>query len=178
MAPPPTPLQIVEAILFVGHPQDEPITSRLIASLLRGVDPNEVDEHIRALNEAYRADNSPYEIALVDGGYRMCLRGEFRPVRDRFYGKVREARLSQPAIDLLAIVAYHQPITRDQVQQLRPGGNSRILNQLLRRELLQLQPNPEDKRRPFFVTTERFLALFGIDSLDALPRSDDLSAPS
>ncbi len=168
-----TPESILEAILFVGHPQNEPLTSRMMASYLRGVSPQEVDALIAGLNDAYAQQQAPYEIVSHGAGYRLTLRSELLGVRDVFYGKVREARLTQAAIDLLAIVAYHQPLTRDAIERLRGQPSGAILAQLVRRQLLSVEYGAEKPRQKSYRTTERFLELFGLDSLEDLPSHED-----
>lgn len=170
-----TPRSILEAILFVGHPQNEPLQSRQIAQLMRGVRPQEIDELIRDLNQQYAAERCPYEIRAVGAGYRMELRPEFAPLREKLRGWQKAARLSQPAIDVLAIVAYQQPVTREQVEQWRGKPSGAILNQLVRRQLLRVERSTSQGRRvTYYYTTTRFLELLGLNSLEELPRSEDL----
>jgi len=168
-----TPRSILEAILFVGHPQNEPITSQRIASLMRGVRASEIDDLVHELNEQYDSEGSPYRIESVGAGYQLMLRPEYGSLRDKFYGRVREARLSQSAIDVLAIVAYHQPIEQEQVDKLRGKPSGGVLAQLVRRELLSIERPAEKKAKPKYSTTSRFLDLFGLDSLADLPRSHE-----
>ncbi|MCA9167000.1 MAG: SMC-Scp complex subunit ScpB [Planctomycetales bacterium] len=167
------PEQVLEAILFVGHPQNEPLTSRRIASFLRGVSPQEVDEMIVELNQRYADQQAAYEVVSEGAGYRMTLRPEFTRLREAFYGKVREAKLTQAAVDCLAIVAYHQPIERDLVEKLRGQNSGSLLSQLVRRELLQVEVTNERPRKKLYRTTDRFLDLFGLDCLADLPSHDD-----
>lgn len=169
---PVTPRGILEAVLFVGHPQNEPLTARQIASLMRGVSAKEVDQMVIEINEELAEDDTPYYIASVGGGYCMTLRDAYASLRDMFYGKQREAKLSQSAVDVLAIVAYHQPVDRNQVDTLRGRSSSRILSQLVRRKLLCIDRPDGRPRQPFYQTTERFLHLFGLEGLDSLPRSE------
>ena len=107
-------------------------------------------------------------------GYRLSLCDEYARVRDKFYGKARQARLSQEAIEVLAAVAYHAPITADEISRLRGTPSGATLTQLVRRQLLRLEPNETKPRRARYSTTKRFLELFGLESLDDLPRSQDL----
>jgi segregation and condensation protein B len=165
-----TPQTILEAMLFVGHPLGEPLTSEQIASLMRGVRAAEIDELIQELNDAYDRDGSVYRIANHGAGYRLELRGEWGPIRDRFYGRVKEARLSQSAVDVLAIVAYQQPISGEEVDKLRAKPSGGVLAQLVRRDLLQVE-RPAPKAPPVYRTTSRFLDLFGLDELSDLPQS-------
>lgn len=169
-----TPSSIVEAILFVGHPQNSPLTSRMIAGLLRGVSPQEVDQIVVELNEGYEAGGAPYTIVSDAAGYRMTLRGEFARLRESFYGKVREAKLSQVAIDLLAIVAYQQPISRERIDQMRGQPCGGILSQLVRRELLTVELTKDRPRKKLYRTTDRFLQLFGLETVEDLPSYDEI----
>lgn len=165
-----SPTTILEAILFVGNPANDKLTAEKAASVMRGVKPDEIDDLVDQLNRKYLAEGCPYEITSVGGTYRMALRDEFRPLREKFYGKVREAKLSQPAIDVLTLVAYNQGATREEVDDMRSKPSGPILNQLVRRRLLRVQPDPEDKRTKRYTTTERFLQLFGLTTLDDLPQ--------
>jgi len=169
-----TPRSILEAILFVGHPTGEPLTSERIAALMRGVRPAEIDDLVQSLNEEYAAAQSPYAIVSVGPGYRLALRPEFGPLRDAFYGRVREARLSQAAIDILAIVAYHQPVTADDIDRQRGKPSGAIVSQLIRRDLLVIDRPAEKKAKPHYRTTGRFLDLFDLNDLSELPRSQDI----
>lgn len=193
-----SPHSILEAMLFVGHPENHALTSRAVAALMRGVRPAEIDEMVRELNVSYREQRCPYEIRSVNGGYRLELRSEFSTLRDRFYGRIRAAKLSQHVVDALAIVAYKQPISKAEVESIRGKPSSGVLSQLVRRELLKLvreektveppsdQANggdaddskPKKKARtkmvPMYYTTQRFLQVFGLATLDDLPRSDEI----
>jgi segregation and condensation protein B len=172
------PRTILEAMLFVGHPQNEPLASKDVAALMRGVRPAEIDALVRELNRDYQAQGCPYTIVAEGAGYRMTLRDEYARVRDKFLGKARQARLSQAAIEVLAAVAYHQPITSEEVARLRGTACGHVLLQLVRRQLLSLERESGKARRAFYRTTPRFLALFGLASLDELPRSADLEENS
>jgi segregation and condensation protein B len=169
-----TPRSILEAILFVGHPLGEPLTSERIAGLMRGVRPAEIDDLVLSLNDEYTAAGAPYEIVFVGMGYQLALREAFGPLRDAFFGRVREARLSQAAIDILAIVAYHQPVTAEEIDRRRGKPSGAIIAQLVRRDLLAVERKSEKKAKPHYRTTDRFLQLFDLEDLSELPRSQDL----
>jgi segregation and condensation protein B len=169
-----TPKRILEAILFVGHPANEPLGSERIAGLMRGVQPREIDDMVEELNAEYAEEGAPYAIVSVGYGYQLALRTEFASLRESFYGRVREAKLSQTAIDVLAVVAYQQPITQEKIDQLRGKPSGALLSQLVRRDLLAIERSADKKVKPLYRTTERFLDLFGLDDLTELPRSHDL----
>ncbi len=171
------PRSILEAMLFVGHPTGEPLLSERIAALMRGVRSAEIDELVRELNDDYQREGAPYAIESVGAGYQLALRPEFASLRDAFYGRIREARLSQPAIDILAIVAYHQPLAQDEIDRLRGKPSGGILSQLVRRDLLAVERPAEGagkKVKPHYRTTARFLDLFGLDDISELPRSQEI----
>jgi segregation and condensation protein B len=169
-----TPRSILEAMLFVGHPQNEPLTSKQVAGLMRGVRPAEVDALVRELNRDYAARHCPYTIVAEGAGYRMALRDEHARLRDKFHGRARQARLSQAAIEVLAAVGYNQPVTADEVSRLRGTPSGHVLLQLVRRQLLRVERGEGKLRKSHYCTTPRFLELFGLSSLADLPRSTDL----
>ena len=168
-----TPRSILEAMLFIGHPANEPLTSDKVASLMRGVRSQEVDTLVAELNRAYEEEGCPYQVESAASGYRLVLREELSSLRDKFFGRVRAAKLSQAAIDVLSIVAYKQPVAREDIDALRSKPSSSLLNQLVRRELLRMERDPDQPRVPRYCTTDRFLQLFGLDSLADLPKSPD-----
>ena len=174
---PTNPQTILEAMLFVGHPSNEPLSTRQAASLIRGVSPQEVDSLVEDLNACYSECAAPYRIVSEGAGYRLSLLPEYHALRERFYGRIRRARLSQSAIDVLALVAYHQPMEKKVVEELRQRPSGGILAQLVRRELLRIERVHEEgkkRRRTLYWTTDRFLELFHLDSIDDLPRSQEM----
>ncbi|MDA0835685.1 MAG: SMC-Scp complex subunit ScpB [Planctomycetota bacterium] len=168
-----TPRHVIEAALFVGG---GPLTTKKLASLFKGSYENAyIEQQIDDLNRHYLAQNRPYEIQLVEGGHRLTLRPEFEKIRHRVFGfGPKEVRLSQDALEVLALVAYQQPIHRDKVEECGKKNVSNLLNQLVRRELIAVIRGKNAKDLTYH-TTPRFLSLFGIGSLDELPRPDDLA---
>jgi segregation and condensation protein B len=169
-----TPRSILEAMLFVGDRENRPLSAAQAAEQMRGVEPGEIGGLVAELNRRYAAAGCPYEIVAEGAGYRLSLRKPFLALRDRFYGRIREARLSQAAIDVLAIVAYQQPLTAEQVGTLRGKPSGHVLVQLVRRGLLQIERTPGGRRAAKYSTTPRFLRLFGLQSLADLPQTEDL----
>jgi segregation and condensation protein B len=104
----------------------------------------------------------------------MALRPGFRDVRERLHGGQREARLSPPALDTLALVAYRQPVTRQEVDSLRGADSQALLRQLVRLGLVAVQRGDAGQKEVAYGTTSRFLRLFGLRGLDDLPRTQDL----
>jgi segregation and condensation protein B len=169
-----SPLSLLEAMLFVGNRASQPLSAASAAGLMRGIEPGEIPDLVEQLNRRYAASGCPYEVVSEGPGYRLAIRREYFWLRDQFYGRIREARLSQAAIDVLAIVAYKQPITAEEVSAERGTPSSHLLAQLVRRRLLRIERPPEKPRVAQYYTTDRFLELFGLESLADLPQTDDL----
>jgi len=170
-----SPRTILEAMLFVGNRDGRPLSAARAAELMRDVKPDEISALVDELDRGYAANGCPYRIVSEGAGYRLALRKAFHPLRNRFYVRIREARLSQGAIDVLAIVAYQQPLTSEQIGRLRGKPSSHVLAQLVRRGLLRVQrQDPQKPRTAQYFTTDRFLKLFGLRSLDDLPHSEEL----
>jgi segregation and condensation protein B len=168
-----SPKTIFEAMLFVGNRENRPLTAAKAAELMRDVSTEEIPPLVDELNAAYERENCPYQIVGEGDGYCLTLRQAFFPLRNKLYGRIREARLSQAAIDVLSLVAYKQPLTGEQVSKLRGKPSSHVLAQLVRRGLLRLERPADKPRSPHYSTTERFMRLFNLDSLDDLPRSEE-----
>lgn len=169
-----TPRSILEAILFVGHSDNKPLTADEIANLMRGVRPAEIDQLVIELNQLYSEAGYAFEIVSASGGYQLLLRGELEPVRTRFYGRVRETRLNQQSIDVLALVAYQPGITGPELDDQRGEPTGAILNQLVRRQLLEMRREGKGKQRvQRYYPTDRFLNFMGLSDLSELPQVED-----
>lgn len=169
-----SPLSILEAMLFVGDAQNRPLTASRAAEPMRGVEPDEIPGLVEELNRRYAARGCPYHIVSDAGGYRLTLTRDYDPLRLELLGRTREARLSQAAIDVLAIVAHQQPLTADEVSRLRGTPSNHVLSQLVRRQLLRVERVSSSPRVVRYHTTERFLALFHLESLLDIPQSEEL----
>ncbi len=188
---PPDPLRIVEALLFVGG---QPLRAERACEIVRGLSSEQFSEAVDTLNHAYRQQGRPYAILAQDHGYRLTLRPRFLQVVDKVYGGPREARLSTAAIDVLALVAYRQPVAKVDIDSLRGAESGSLLRQLVRRGLVQVshscngngKPDTETRgqegretegekahREVLYSTTERFLHMFGLANLEDLPHTQD-----
>jgi segregation and condensation protein B len=169
---PPAPERIIEAFLFIGGP---PLTCPRAAEAIRGLTPAQFVQAIDALNHEYRSQGRPYSIQPQEQGYVLALRSRFRAVVEKLYGLNREARLSAQAIDVLALVAYRQPATKQEIDSLRGADSGGLLRQLVRRNLVTIMQRGEPTHKEVaYGTTPRFLELFSLGSLDDLPRTQDL----
>lgn len=172
---PVSPETIIESILFVGAPQGVKLTSRKVAAVLRDVSPKEVTTIVRQLNARYEKENTAYRIESEGGVFRMVLDPALNDFQQEFFGRNRQFRLSQASIDVMAIVAYNQPTTREQVEKTRGKPSGSILSQLVRRQLLLVEPGETNPKVRYFSTTDRFLGLFGLSEIEDLPQSHEIS---
>lgn len=169
---PPSPQRILEALLFVGG---EPLTAKRACEIIRGLNPEQFTQALDRLNHDYRRQGRPYAIQPQGQGYVLALRPRYRSVAEKLLGGVREARLSTAAIDVLALVAYRQPATKAEVDALRGIESGALLRQLVRRGLIQVVYRGDAAHKEVsYGTTPRFLELFGLQTLDDLPRTQDL----
>lgn len=169
---PPSPLRIVEALLFVGGP---PLTADRVCEIIRGFSREQFDDAIRVLNQTYRLQGRPYRIQTRDQGVALELTPKFNPILERLFGSLKEARLSTGAIDVLALVAYRQPATKEEIDSIRGADSRAILRQLVRRGLIEVLYRAEAEQKEVrYGTTDKFLQLFGLQGLEDLPKTQDL----
>ncbi|QDU53777.1 SMC-Scp complex subunit ScpB [Gimesia panareensis] len=168
------PRAIIEAALFVGG---KPLTTKKLCSLLNDeYSSSYVDDLLDDLNRQYNEEARPYEIRMEEGGYRLILRHDFERIRNRVYGfGPKEIKLSQDALEVLALVAYRQPITKEDIVAAGKDKAAGILRQLVRRELIAIEREEDKKAEVKYITTSRFLQVFGLGEIEELPYSESLN---
>jgi len=173
-----SPRSILEAMLFVGDPKNLPLTGPTAAAVMRDVEPEEIVALTAELNERYRENGCPYEVVSEGAGFRLKLRRSFDNLLEKFHGRIREAKLSQAAIDVIAVVAYQQGISAERVAQLRGRPSGHVLGQLVRRQLLRIERTEDKSRSARYFTTARFLQLFALTGLEDMPQCEELPQPT
>ncbi len=173
----PTPSAIVEALLFVGTPKGEAISREQLAATMRDVSPEEVDRLVAELTATYEAEGSALVIQSSAGRYRLGLQSDYQSLRQKYLGRLKGTTLSPTALEVLAVVAYRQPIELSDIDRLREAKSHPLLSQLVRRGLVAREKLSGTPARTVFHTTTRFLTLFGIDSIDQLPRAEEFDLP-
>jgi segregation and condensation protein B len=164
--------RIVEAILLATP---EPISPARIAEVLPRCNPSQVRAIVRDLNEEYVERHSAFEIWEVAGGFQMRSLPEFAPYLRQLQG-TRPLRLSQAALESLAIIAYRQPVTRAEIEHVRGVDAGAVLRSLLERDLIRVAGHREVPGRPMvYATTRRFLEVFGLAKLADLPSLREVS---
>jgi segregation and condensation protein B len=166
--------RIVEAILFV---HDGPVTIEMLAESLAAEDPAKIRQAIAELGRDYDSNGQSFEIVRIAGGYQICTRERWANWVARFQRGSRRVRLSRAAVETLAIVAYRQPITRTQIEEVRGVDCGGVLHTLLERTLVTVKGRSRGIGRPLlYATTSEFLEYFGLDRLEDLPRLDEIES--
>ena len=170
-----SPREVIEAAVFVGG--NVALTARKLASLIgQDVDSRVAVSLVDSLNQAYQRENRPYEIRLHEGGYQLQMREEFQDVSTRSFGTgPRDVKLTPETLEVLAFVAWNQPVEKEQVESIGRQSSMALLRQLLRLQLVELQRNGTKRTDVSYVTTAKFLKLFGLKSLAELPTADIFS---
>ncbi len=162
-------LGAIEAILFV---RTEPAGAEEIAGIV-GISSEEALEALQELETRYENLNSGLQIVKHSKGYSMCT----RPVYHEYVHRAnlpQAAKLSQAAMETLAIIAYRQPLTRPEIEAVRGVRVDRTLQSLMKRDLIYEVGRREVAGRPLvYATTNEFLKLFGLTSLDELPHIEE-----
>ena len=154
----------LEAILMVA---DQPQTATELARIL-ALDRNTVEEALRALHDDYEGPRG-FELRRTARGWQFASRAAFEPVVSSFVTDGQTARLSQAALEALAIVAYRQPVTRAQVAAIRGVNSDGVIRSLTVRGLIKEDGVDPESRAALLVTSEFFLDQMGLKSLDELP---------
>lgn len=166
------PTQIVEAVLFAS---EAPLKAEEIARADDALNEDLVEEAIQELNVVYSESERAFEIRELGEGYQLLTRADFAPYLERFDTIPRPSRLSGPALETLAIIAYRQPIGRIEMEYIRGVSSSAVIRTLQDRALIEVVARAEGLGRPLlYGTTQRFLEHFGFRSLDDLPRPEEL----
>ena len=164
----------VEAVLFVA---DEPLTARRLASAAGLADAGEARRRVRQLQTLYEQEGTAFQVEELAGGFQLLTRPEFHPWLARL-ATVQDLRLSAPARETLAIIAYRQPITRADVEAIRGVQSNEVLRQLMEKGLVRIAGRDESLGRPvLYGTTRKFLQVFGLKSVRDLPQANELRPP-
>jgi len=164
---------IIEGLLFVSG--DEGLDVREIADVLE-LDWRVVEELLEDMKETYAAENRGFRVAKIAGSYQLTTNPEHAPYFSRLAQTPSRGTLSQAALETLAIVAYRQPITRVEIDEIRGVKSDRALHTLVAKELIQEAGRSEAVGRPIlYETTKQFLHYFGLSTLKDLPDADQVA---
>jgi segregation and condensation protein B len=161
-----------EAVLLLS---DTAISAKRLVQLATLADVGDARQIVDQLNRAYDLDASAFRIEHVAGGFRLLTKPLYSFWLGKLHQRQAELKLTPPALETLAIVAYRQPLTRADVEAIRRVQCTDMLKQLMDRGLVRIAGEDDSLGRPFlYETTRLFLELFGLRSLDALPMAESL----
>jgi segregation and condensation protein B len=164
----PNPVDIVEALLFAS---DVPLEAERIRDVLDLENAAAARGLVEELMARYEAEPRGLSIVEVGGGFRMVTRPELAPWLVRLARARTRVRLSRPALETLAIIAYKQPVSRPELDAVRGVNSDAVLDNLMERRLVRIGGRKEAPGRPFlYETTREFLVAFGLRDLNDLPK--------
>jgi segregation and condensation protein B len=164
------PIDILEALLFAS---DTPVEIVTVREVLELASPDAARDLVDALAARLRADGRALQIIEVGGGFRLVTRPEVAPWLVKLARARTRQRLSRPALETLAIIAYRQPVSRPEVDAVRGVNSEGVLDNLLERRLVRIAGRKDSPGRPFlYETTRDFLVAFGLRDLADLPKPE------
>ena len=162
---------IVENVLLAA---DQPVNAAELEKIfLNTAEKNDLQVILEELKEEYQSRN--LQILEVADGYQLCTRHEFNEWIRKFLKLDRSSRLSQPSLDTLSIIAYKQPLTRQEIDDIRGVDSSGVVKTLLEKKVIGPAGRKKVPGRPImYRTTQKFLEYFGLKDLSDLPTLEDL----
>ena len=160
----------LEGILFIAR---EPISSRKLSEMADLADGTEARTLIRYLNERYDQQQRAFRLERVAGGYQLMTRPDFTSWLRSMNHVPAAIRLSQPAMETLAVVVYQQPVLRVEVEAIRGVACGEVLRHLMEQGLVRITGRSEELGRPYlYGTTRDFLEAFGMADIEEIPPMD------
>lgn len=165
-------LQRLEAALFVAEGS---LTARKLMQCAALPSASEIPGLVDQLNLAYKASGTAFQVERLATGYQLMTRPIFARWLDKIHERQARLKLSPPSMETLTIVAYRQPLTRADLEEVRGVQSSEILKQLMERGLVKIVGEQDSLGRPYlYGTTRLFLESFGVRTLDEMPLADEL----
>ncbi len=165
-------VRLVEAILMVA---DHPLSLKEISDVIGAdVTSSQISDAIEVLNRFYEDSNRSFRIRHIAKGWQLFVLPEFSPWIRKLYIAYRQERLSRAALETLAIIAYKQPITKVEIEQIRGVACDGVIRGLFEKNFIKIEGRKEVPGRPFlYGTTDQFLNYFGLGSLKDLPKLEE-----
>ena len=162
------PHDVLEALLFAS---DAPVEAALIQEVLELPSADAARALVQDLRARFEDQDRVLQIIEAGGGFRLVTRPEVAPWLVKLARSKTKSRLSRPALETLAIIAYRQPVSRPEVDAARGVNSEGVLDNLLERRLVRIAGRKDSAGRPFlYETTREFLVAFGLRDLGDLPK--------
>ena len=170
---------VIEALIFAS---DEPLTPNEIINAIKGIDgvdteitEEEIENVVNELNKKYDENESAFTILKIAHGYSFATKPNHAKYVGYLSSEKSTRRLSNAALETLAIIAYKQPITKPELEMIRGVNSDYTLNTLLEKNLVTISGRAESVGRPLlYVTTDEFLKYFGLHSINDLPKPREI----
>ena len=166
---------IIESLLFAA---EAPVSLRKLTDIIEDVDGSQIQEAIVQLKNDYTTQGRSFQIEEIAGGYQLFSKPEYYEWITKLRKKSGETKLSQAALETLAIIAYKQPILRADLESIRGVQSGQIIRLLMEKDLVKVVGRDETLGHPLlYGTTKKFLEYFGLKDLKDLPKVEELEAP-
>lgn len=163
----------IEALIFAS---DKPITVEQIKKVLGDLDSLSINKIIMELKNEFEAQNRGIRLVEIAGGFQMTTCSNFAPFLKKLFKNRYSDKLSRPALESLAIIAYKQPLTKAEIESLRNVNVDGVMKSLVDKNLIRICGRKKIPGRPFvYGTTREFLEHFGLKSLHELPKMEDFT---
>lgn len=162
----------IEALLFAS---DTPLSIHRLMSITGAASAKEIRSALESIDRFYREHRRSFEIVEVAGGYQIITLPDYSTVVAQLFKSRRKSRLSQPALETLAIIAYKQPVNRIDIESIRGVNSEGVLSTLIERELVAISGRGDGLGRPYlYSTTPKFLEYLGLKDRKDLPNMEEL----
>ncbi|UCF64069.1 MAG: SMC-Scp complex subunit ScpB [bacterium] len=165
-------VHILESLLFSS---EDPLTIPRIRDIIPELKPKEISDAVNLLNTQYQKSGRTFEIKEIAGGYQFFTLPEYADYVEKLFQSKQASRLTQKALETLAIVAYKQPLTKHEIEEIRGVNVDGVMKTLLSRSLVTISGRAKAPGSPFlYMTTRKFLDYFGLNSLEDLPKLKEI----
>lgn len=170
---------VVEALIFAA---DDPLPAKDIITAIKGIDgqdtdisEDEIEKTVDELNEKYLQNGNAFTILKIAEGYTFATKPDHAKYVGYLSTEKSKRRLSQAALETLAIIAYKQPLTKPELETIRGVNSDYTINTLLEKNLITIQGRAETVGRPLlYITTDEFLKYFGLRNINDLPKPREI----
>ena len=163
---------ILEAILFAAS---EPISLEQFSQLFDDVSLRQIRQQLMRLQDEYQETNRSFQLIEIANGFQICTNRAYHQWIEKFYTRQIRVKLSPSALEALAIVAYKQPVTRSEVEEIRGVNSDSVLSSLIEKRMLRIAGRkPGPGRSLLLATTDEFLEQFGLKDLSTLPSMEEI----
>jgi segregation and condensation protein B len=170
----------IESLIFVAQQpvKREDIRYNLENSLQVKIDEDSIESALGRLQEKYWDDNFAIEIVEVAEGFQFVTKGAYHHIVGQYLKQLTKRRLSKVALETLAIVAYRQPVSRSEIEQIRGVNADYAIDKLLEKELIEIAGRSSGPGKPLLYTTSgKFMDYFGLKSMEDLPQLKEFQVP-